>query len=269
MIEVDSLHEIPLPRRHWFVEGLEQVREIFRRYGSSQVVKRALLFFGPAFVISVGYMDPGNWGTDIEGGARFGYQLLWVILMANLIAMLMQILSAKLGIATGKSLPEVCRDRYPHWMSVALWITAELAVIATDLAEFLGGAIGFNLLFGIPLFPAAILTGVVISLILLLERYGFRKVEMAIIALIAVIGFVYLTEIWLSSPDWSAILQGLLVPSVPIGATLVAVGIIGATLMPHNLYLHSALIQTRVRPTDSLNRKRSVFRFAVVDSIVA
>ncbi len=157
------------------------------------VAQRVLVFLGPAFVISVGYMDPGNWGTDIEGGARFGYQLLWVILMANLMAMLMQILSAKLGIATGKSLPEVCRDRYPRWMSVALWITAELAAIATDLAEFLGGAVGFNLLFGIPLFPAAILTGVVISLILLLERYGFRKVEMVIIGLIAVIGFVYMS----------------------------------------------------------------------------
>ena len=144
-------------------------------------------------MISVGYMDPGNWGTDIEGGARFGYALLWVILMANLMAILMQILSAKLGIATGRSLPEVCRDHYPRWLSVALWVTAELAAMATDLAEFLGGAVGFNLLFGIPLFPAALLTGVVISLILLLERYGFRKVEMVIIGLIAVIGFVYMS----------------------------------------------------------------------------
>jgi manganese transport protein len=242
---------------------------MFHRYGARVVAQRVLVFLGPAFLISVGYMDPGNWGTDIEGGARFGYQLLWVILMANLIAMLMQILSAKLGIATGKSLPEVCRDRYPHWMSVALWITAELAVIATDLAEFLGGAIGFNLLFGIPLFPAAILTGVVISLILLLERYGFRKVEMTIIGLIAVIGFVYLTEIWLSNPDWNAILHGLLVPSIPIGSTLVIVGIIGATVMPHNLYLHSALIQSRVRPSDSLARKKDAFRLAVVDTLIA
>ncbi|MBE0696765.1 MAG: Nramp family divalent metal transporter [Anaerolineaceae bacterium] len=245
------------------------MRELFVRYGSLTVIKRALVFFGPAFVISVGYMDPGNWGTDIEGGARFGYRLLWVILLANLMAILLQILSAKLGIATGKSLPEVCRDHYPRWLSVALWITAELAAIATDLAEFLGGAVGFNLLFGVPLFPAALITGLVISLILLLERYGFRKLEMVIIGFIAIIGFVYMTEIWLSNPDWAQIRTGLLVPSVPIGATLVAVGIIGATVMPHNLYLHSALIQTRVRPSDSLARKKHVYHMTIIDSIVA
>lgn len=164
---------------------------------------------------------------------------------SNMMAILLQSLAAKLGIATGKSLPEVCRDRYPRWASVALWITAELAAMATDLAEFLGGAVGFNLLFGIPLFPAALLTGVVISLILLLERYGFRKVEMAIIGMIAVIGFGYMAEI------------------------LLAVGIIGATVMPHNLYLHSALIQTRVRPSDSLQRKQQVYRLAVADALVA
>jgi manganese transport protein len=255
-----TVREIPLPRRNWVVEELARARELFVRYGSWTLVKRGLVFFGPAFVVSVGYMDPGNWGTDIQGGAQFGYRLLWVILLANVMAILMQILSAKLGIATGRSLPEVCRDRYPRWASIALWVTAELAAMATDLAEFLGGAVGFNLLFHIPLFPAALLTGVVISLILLLERYGFRKVEMVIIGLIAVIGFVYLTEIWLSKPVWGEIGRGLLIPSIPIGATLVAVGIIGATVMPHNLYLHSALIQTRVRPSDSLQRKQSVYR---------
>jgi manganese transport protein len=264
-----TIREIPLPRRPWLAEEFDRVKEMFRRYGSLTVLKRALVFFGPAFVISVGYMDPGNWGTDIEGGARFGYQLMWVILLANLMAILMQILSAKLGIATGRSLPEVCRDQYPKWLSVALWVTAEFAAMATDLAEFLGGAVGFNLLFGIPLFPAALLTGVVISLILLLERYGSRKIEMVIIGLIAIIGFVYMTEIWLSQPDWGQIGHGLLVPSIPIGAVLVAVGIIGATVMPHNLYLHSALIQTRVRPTDSLARKKEVYRMAIIDSVVA
>ncbi len=269
LVDAASIREIALPRRPWLVEELERARELFVRYGSLTVLKRGLLVFGPAFVISVGYMDPGNWGTDIEGGAKFGYRLLWVILAANLMAILMQTLSAKLGIATGKSLPEVCRDRYPRWASIALWVTAELAAMATDLAEFLGGAVGFNLLFGIPLFPAALLTGVVISLILLLERYGFRKVEMVIIGLIAVIGFVYVTEIWLSKPAWGEIGRGLLIPSIPIGATLVAVGIIGATVMPHNLYLHSALIQTRVRPSDSQQRKQSVYRLAIMDSLVA
>jgi manganese transport protein len=232
-------------------------------------MKRALVFFGPAFVISVGYMDPGNWGTDIEGGARFGYELLWVILVANLMAILLQIMSAKLGIATGKSLPEVCRDHYPHWLTIMLWVTAELAAMATDLAEFLGGAVGFYLLFGIPLFPAALLTGLAISLILLLERYGKRKVELVIIGLIAVIGLVYMVEILLVKPPLDQILRGLLVPSIPIGGTLVAVGIIGATVMPHNLYLHSALIQTRVRPSDSLSRKKSIYRLAILDSVVA
>lgn len=269
LLDALSIHEIPLPRRHWLVEEFEHTRELFVRYGSWTVLKRALLFFGPAFIVSVGYMDPGNWATDIEGGARFGYRLLWVILMANLMAILLQILSAKLGIATGKSLPEVCRDRYPRWMSQMLWVTAELAAIATDLAEFLGAAVGFNLLFGIPLFPSALITGVIISLILLLERYGFRKLEMVIIGLIAVIGLGYMAEIWLSRPDWGLIRTGLLVPSLPIGATLVAVGIIGATVMPHNLYLHSALIQTRVRPSDSLARKKQVYRLAILDAVVA
>lgn len=269
LLDSASIHEIPLPRRSFLVEGWEHLRELFVRYGSWTVIKRSLVFFGPAFVVSVGYMDPGNWGTDIEGGARFGYQLLWVILMSNLMAIVLQVLSAKLGIATGKSLPEVCRDHYPRWVSVVLWFTAELAAIATDLAEFLGASVGFYLLFHIPLFPAAILTGFVISGILLLERYGFRKVELVIIGLIAIIGFVYMAEIWLASPDWSAIARGLFVPTLPIGATLVAVGIIGATVMPHNLYLHSALILTRVRPSDSLARKHQVYRMAIVDAFIA
>lgn len=269
LLEAPTLREIPLPRRNWLVEEWAHFKELWARYGSWAVIQRALVFFGPAFVVSVGYMDPGNWGTDIEGGARFGYRLLWVILMANGMAILMQILSAKLGLATGKSLPQVCRDHYPRWLSVSLWGTAELATMATDLAEFLGGAVGFYLLFGIPLFPAALLTGVIVSLILLLEHYGFRKVELVIIGLIAVIGFGYMLEIWLSKPDWGQIGHGLLVPSIPIGATLVAVGIIGATVMPHNLYLHSALIQTRVRPSDSLARKKQVYRLTIMDSFVA
>lgn len=269
VLDAGTIREIVLPRPPWLAEEWARVKELFRRYGSLTVLRRALVFFGPAFVISVGYMDPGNWGTDIEGGARFGYQLLWVIFVANMMAILLQTLSAKLGIATGRTLPEVCRDRYPRWVAVALWVTAELAAMATDLAEFLGGAVGFNLLFHIPLFPAALLTGVVISLILFLERYGMRKVEVVIIGLIAVIGFGYMAEIVLAKPPFDQIMRGLLVPSLPIGATLVAVGIIGATVMPHNLYLHSALIQTRVRPSDSLQRKRQVYRMAIVDSLVA
>jgi manganese transport protein len=269
VLDAGSIREIPLPRRPWLAEELDRLRELFRRYGSMTVMRRALVFFGPAFVISVGYMDPGNWGTDIEGGARFGYQLLWVIFMANLMAILLQTLSAKLGIATGRSLPEVCRDHYPRWAAVALWITAELAAIMTDLAEFLGGAVGLNLLFHIPLFPAALLTGVIISFILYLERYGLRKIELVVLALIAIIGFGYMIEIFLVKPPLGPILHGLFVPTLPVGATLVAVGIVGATVMPHNLYLHSALIQSRFRPSDSLERKRQVYRLAVADSVVA
>jgi manganese transport protein len=269
LVDTTSIREIPIPRRSFIADGVARYREIFARYGTWAVIKRGFLYLGPAFVISVGYMDPGNWGTDIEGGARFGYRLLWVVLMANLMAILMQTLSAKLGIATGKTLPEVSRDYYPRWLSIFLWITAELAAMATDLAEFVGAAVGFNLLFGIPLFLSALITGVVISLILLLERYGFRKLEIVIIGMIAVIGFVYLIEIWLAKPVWADVAHGLFVPSIPIGATLVAVGIIGATVMPHNLYLHSALIQTRVRPIDSLNRKKTVNRMAVLDSVIA
>ncbi len=268
-VDRTSLREFPLPPRPWLSEEIERARELFQRYGSWTVIKQGLLFLGPAFVVSVGYMDPGNWGTDIEGGARFGYALLWVILLANLMAILLQTLSSKLGIATGKTLPEVCREQYPPWASVTLWVTAELAAIATDLAEFLGGAVGFYLLFGIPLFPAALLTGVIISLILLLERYGMRKVEMVIIGMISVIGLGYMLEIWLVKPPMGAVFHGLLVPSIPLGATLVAVGIIGATVMPHNLYLHSALIQTRVRPSDSLARKKSVYRLSIIDSFIA
>lgn len=269
LLDAGTVRQIPLPHRGWWVEEWARVRELARRYGSLAVVRKALVYFGPAFVISVGYMDPGNWGTDIEGGARFGYRLLWVIFLANLMAILLQTLAAKLGIATGKSLPEVCRHRLPRWASLGLWAAAEVAAMATDLAEFLGGAVGFYLLFGIPLFPAALLTGVVISLILLLEQYGFRKLELAVIGMIAVIGLGYMVEMLLVKPPLDALLQGLLKPSLPLGSTLVAVGIIGATVMPHNLYLHSALVQTRVRPTDSLRLKRSIYRLGVVDSMVA
>lgn len=268
-LDAGTIREIQLPSVGWLREEWERIKAMFARYGSVTVLRRALVFFGPAFVISVGYMDPGNWGTDIEAGASYGYSLLWVVLIANLMAILLQTLSAKLGIATGRTLPEVCRDRYPKWASYTLWVTAELAAIATDLAEFLGGAVGFYLLFGIPLFPAALLTGVVISLILFLERWGVRKVEIVIIGLIAVIGFGYMAEIILSKPPFGPIAQGLLVPTMPIGALLVAVGIVGATVMPHNLYLHSAVIQTRVRPSDSLQRKRQVYRMAQVDSFIA
>jgi|DewCreStandDraft_3_1066083.scaffolds.fasta_scaffold00840_4 manganese transport protein len=224
-------------------------------------------FLGPAFLVSVGYMDPGNWGTDIEGGARFGYQLLWVILLSNIMAIFLQSLSAKLGIVSGRTLAENCRVHYPRPLSIFLWITAEFAAMATDLAEFLGAALGFYLLFGIPLFPAAILAGIVVFLTLSLYRYGYRLVEYVILGYVAVIGLAYVLEVYLSSPQWGEIAYHLVTPKVNSESILVAVGILGATVMPHNLYLHSGLVQTRlVNGTKVQNSKHILF--AVADSII-
>ena len=206
---------------------------------------RAAWRFGPAFLVSVGYMDPGNWATDIEGGARFGFSLLWVLLLSNAIALFLQALASKLGIVTGKSLAQNCRDRLPGWLNLLLWVAAEAAVLATDLAEFLGAALGFSLLLGVPLFEAAILTGVVVLALLGLERYGYRVVELAIISLVAVVGVAYIVELAMIRPALGPILRGLVEPDLSGGRLFLAIGILGATVMPHNLYLHSALVQAR------------------------
>lgn len=231
-------------------------------------LRRLLPFLGPAFLVSVGYMDPGNWGTDIEGGSRFGYQLLWVILLSNLMAILLQTLSAKLGIATGRTLPQLCRDNFSKPVNLFLWVTAEIAAMATDLAEFLGAALGLYLLFGIPLFPAALLSGVIISAILALEQFGHRKLEKVIIGLVAVIGFAYIIEILMAQPDLGNLMSGMLIPRLNQGSLLVAVGIIGATVMPHNLYLHSALVQPRRDPVDAAKNKH-LYKMSKIDSIIA
>lgn len=220
---------------------------------------------GPAFLVSVGYMDPGNWATDIEGGARFGYTLLWVLLLSNLMAIFLQAMSARLGIVTGKSLPENCRDRMPRWLSVGLWVAAECSALATDLAEFLGAALGFNILFGIPLFEAALLTGAVVFGLLALDRLGYRAVEYAIISLVAVIGLAYLYELFLAKPDLAGIGRGLITPDISDGRLYIAIGMLGATVMPHNIYLHSALVMPR-RP---LIDHRGHIRTQLIDSTVA
>lgn len=232
---------------------------------------RTLAYLGPAFLVSVGYMDPGNWGTDIQGGASFGYTLLWSILLANLMAILLQALSARLGIATAQSLPECCRDRFPRGLNVFLWITAEAAAMATDLAEVLGAALAVNLLFGVPMLPATLLAGIGISLLLLLETRGHRRLEIAIIALVAVINLCFLAEILIVKPSPAALLGSLVVPRLPPGSLLIVVGIIGATVMPHNLYLHSALVQSRLirGALGTSEEKRRLFRFALVDSLLA
>jgi len=204
-------------------------------------------YFGPAFVASVAYIDPGNFASNFEGGARFGYMLLWVLLWSNAMAILIQYLSAKLGIATGKTLPQNCRAHFPRNINFGLWIAAELAALATDLAEFLGAALGFHLLFGIPLFPAAFITAVIVFLMLAVELYGFRRLEQLIMAFVFAIAACYAFEIFIVKPDWGEVAKGILVPKINSQSIYVAVSMLGATVMPHVIYLHSALVQHRVQ----------------------
>lgn len=204
-------------------------------------------YFGPAFVASVAYVDPGNFASNFEGGAHFGYTLLWVLLWSNAMAILIQYLSAKLGIATGKTLPQNCRDYFAKKINFGLWVAAELAALATDLAEFLGAALGFYLLFGIPLFIAALITAVVVFLMLAVELYGFRRLEQLIMVFVFAIASCYAFEMFMVHPDWRAVVHGVLVPHINSSSIYVAVSMLGATVMPHVIYLHSALVQHRVR----------------------
>jgi manganese transport protein len=226
-------------------------------------------FLGPAFIAAVAYVDPGNFATNMAAGAGYGYLLLWVVLMANLMAMLVQSMSAKLGIATGKNLPEVCRERFPRSVSFFLWIQAEVVAMATDIAEFMGAAIGLNLLFGIPLFPAALLTAVAAFGILALQAKGFRRLEAVIAAFIGVIVVAFSLQVVMADPEPAGIARGLLVPGFDDSeSVLLAVGILGATVMPHVIYLHSALTQHRlVGATEEA--KRRIFRFELVDVLIA
>jgi manganese transport protein len=223
---------------------------------------------GPAFVAAVAYVDPGNFATNLQGGARFGYELLWVVLLANLMAMLIQYLSAKLGIATDRNLPELCRDRFPRWASWGLWIQAEVMAMATDVAEFLGAAIGLNLLFGVPLVVAGLLTGVIAFGILELQRRGHRGFELAIAALLGVVLLGFLYETLKIGPSAHMALKGFM-PHLGGGdAIYLAVGIVGATVMPHVIYLHSALTNGRV-PVRNDAERRQVMRFERVDVLMA
>ena len=244
-------------------------------------------YLGPAFLVSVGYMDPGNWATNIAGGASFGYALLWVLLLSNLMALVLQTLAAKLGIVTGRTLAENCRDQFSPPVTIMLWLVIEAAMLATDLAELLGAAIGFQILFGLPLFPATLLAGLLVFLILSLYRFGFRRFEGAVIALIATIGVCYVCEIVTAHRliEWPAVFRATFVPTLPPRPTfaphtqsslLMAIGMIGATVMPHNLFLHSGVIHTRVGQEDNVDmpgRKdvhtQKVVHFAIIDSILA
>jgi len=232
-------------------------------------LRRFLSFAGPGYLVSVGYMDPGNWATDLAGGARYGYALMWVILLSNLMAMQLQSLCAKLGIATGRDLAQACRDHYSRPVTYVLWVLCEIAIIACDLAEVIGSAVALNLLFGLPLVWGVLLTGFDVMLLLAAMHFGFRKIEAIVLTLVSTIGFSFALQIFLSKPDWGAVALGTLVPSLPDHAAFyLALGILGATVMPHNLYLHTALVQTRdigAGPED----KRQAIRFNITDTIVA
>jgi manganese transport protein len=232
-------------------------------------VARLWPFLGPAFVACVAYIDPGNFATNLEGGAKFGYTLLWVVVASNLMGMLIQILSAKLGIATGKNLAELCREHYPRWATYAMWVLMEVVAMATDLAEFLGAALGFYLLLGIPLWIAGLVTAVATYVILGLERYGFRWLEAVIAAMVGVVAVCYLIEIGLAGPDWGQVLLHSVVPQFSgTESVVLAAGILGATVMPHVIFLHSALMQGRVVVRDP-RRMRRLFRYEVIDVLIA
>jgi manganese transport protein len=231
-------------------------------------LRATLAMLGPAFVASIAYVDPGNFATNIQGGAQFGYLLLWVVMVANLMAMLIQYLSAKLGIATDRTLPELCRERFHRWVSWGLWIQAEVMAMSTDIAEFLGAAIGLNLLFGVPLLTAGLITGVIAFAILELQSRGFRRFELAITALLAIVFVGFLYEALRIGPSAHASLQGLLPGLSGTSSLYLAVGIIGATVMPHVIYLHSALTKGRMPCRDDSERRR-VLRFERLDVIIA
>ena len=228
---------------------------------------RMLRFCGPAVMVSVGYMDPGNWATNLEGGARFGYQLMWVLLASNLVAMMLQSLAARLGIAGQIDLAQACRKHYSRPVVLALWVLCETAIVACNLAELLGSAIAINLLFGIPLAWGALITGVDVMLIILLQRYGIRKLEALVATLVMTIGACLAYELLLARPVWADVAAGF-VPRLDSASLMVAIGIIGATVMPHNLYLHSSLVQTR-RIHSHNAAKAEAMRYNLVDTVVA
>ncbi|MCU4182252.1 Nramp family divalent metal transporter [Bosea sp. BH3] len=254
--------------------GEPSLVEVFRSVSigpSSSTWRKFLAFFGPGYLVAVGYMDPGNWATSLAGGAQFGYTLLTVALVSNIMAIILQSLCARLAIATGRDLAQACRDAYPPYMAWPLWVLAELAICATDLAEVIGTAIGLNLLFGIPLEIGVMITALDVFLILWLQTRGFRWIEAFIITLLGVIAVCFGIQIALADPDWGQVIRGF-APTTDIVTNpdmlYIALGIIGATVMPHNLYLHSGIVQTRAYG-HTLPEKREALKFATIDSTVA
>jgi manganese transport protein len=238
-------------------------------YGDARGLARLWPFLGPAFIAAVAYIDPGNFATNISGGAKFGYLLLWIVLSANLVAMLVQTQSAKLGIATGKNLAELCRERFSRRTSVGLWLQAEIVAMACDLAEIVGAALGLNLLFGIPLFVSGLIAGAGTFTLLALQRRGFRKLEAAITVLVGVVVASFAYELFDASPDGGEVARHLFVPGFAgTESILLATGIVGATVMPHVIYLHSALTQSRIIGRNDHERRR-ILRFEKIDVVIA
>jgi manganese transport protein len=238
---------------------------------SGSTWRKMAAFLGPGYLVAVGYMDPGNWATSLAGGSKFGYALLFIALLSNVMAIVLQALCARLAVATGRDLAQACRDAYPRSVGHVLWALAELAIVATDLAEVIGTAIGLNLVFGLPLEIGVIITALDVFLILYLQNKGFRWVEAMVIALMGVIAACFLVQIAMADPDWGAVIRGF-APTTQLFTNpdmlYLALGIIGATVMPHNLYLHSSIVQTRAYG-DSLPEKRQALRFATIDSTFA
>src|SRR3954451_8409485 len=245
--ESDRVATVTASTGHLSLEGMHSSVEVPHHDAGFWQKWRA--FIGPAILVSVGYMDPGNWGTDLAAGAQYKYRLLWVVGLASLMAIFMQVISARLGVVTGKDLAQCCRDWYPKWTRWPNWLMSELAICACDLAEVLGSAVALNLLFHIPLLWAVIITGLDVLLLLALQSYGMRTIEAIVLLLIATIGLCYLIEIFVlpqTHPDFLEMGKALVTPWFRhAGMIYVAIGIIGATVMPHNLYLHSALVQSR------------------------
>lgn len=232
-------------------------------------LRRFLAFGGPAFLVSVGYMDPGNWGTDLAGGSKYGYALLWVIFVSNLMAQFLQILCARLGLVTRKDLAMASRDYYKRPAAIALWILCEIAIIACDLAEVVGSAVALNLLFGIPLELGVLITGLDVLLLLGFMKFGFRKIEAIIFTLVATVFMCFAYEMVVAQPNWPAALKGTFLPSIPgEDALLISLGILGATVMPHNLYLHSSIVQTRKVGAEPGDLKESI-KFNTTDTVIA
>ncbi|MBL8764784.1 MAG: Nramp family divalent metal transporter [Phycisphaerae bacterium] len=254
-------------------DGMAPLPEVYRSVSVSRagVFRKLLAFAGPGYLVAVGYMDPGNWATDLQGGSRFGYSLLFVILLSNLIAMLLQALCVKLGVVTGRDLAQACRDHYSRPVGIFLWLACELAIAACDLAEVLGSAIALQLLFGLPLIWGVCLTVLDVFVVLLLMNFGFRWIEALVLGLIVIIGGCFAYEIFVAQPLWRDAAAGFLPSSTIVtdpAALYIAIGILGATVMPHNLYLHSAIVQTRdFQRTDP--GKREAIRYATIDSTVA